>query len=180
MLWIIFNKFTLIYDGIVCFVFFFFQAEDGIRDVAVTGVQTCALPISKGIPRKARTAGEAALTPSTIPLVVFTWSSANVAPANGISSNPANAAMRARPLPRVISPPGLVAYHNRDPPVFPLDLAKQRQRKSTRATYSDEGGQKCRGISIVACALIGWPHTQKRSEERRVGKECRSRWSPYH
>src|SRR2546429_1176187 len=29
-----------------CHVFFFFQAEDGIRDVAVTGVQTCALPIS--------------------------------------------------------------------------------------------------------------------------------------
>src|SRR2546422_11208067 len=28
------------------FFFFFFQAEDGIRDVAVTGVQTCALPIS--------------------------------------------------------------------------------------------------------------------------------------
>src|SRR3989449_5954162 len=32
----------------MCYVwfFFFFQAEDGIRDVAVTGVQTCALPIS--------------------------------------------------------------------------------------------------------------------------------------
>src|SRR2546430_6131088 len=29
----------------VCF-FFFFQAEDGIRDLTVTGVQTCALPIS--------------------------------------------------------------------------------------------------------------------------------------
>src|SRR2546430_3779598 len=27
-------------------VFFFFQAEDGIRDLTVTGVQTCALPIS--------------------------------------------------------------------------------------------------------------------------------------
>src|SRR5438874_12439790 len=27
------------------FVFFFFQAEDGIRDLYVTGVQTCALPI---------------------------------------------------------------------------------------------------------------------------------------
>src|SRR3712207_7623126 len=27
--------------------FFFFQAEDGIRDIGVTGVQTCALPISK-------------------------------------------------------------------------------------------------------------------------------------
>ena len=30
-----------------CFFFvFFFQAEDGIRDTSVTGVQTCALPIS--------------------------------------------------------------------------------------------------------------------------------------
>src|SRR3989449_11549853 len=34
-------------------VFFFFQAEDGIRDVAVTGVQTCALPISLRFPRYA-------------------------------------------------------------------------------------------------------------------------------
>src|SRR2546422_805595 len=44
--------------GAVCFrlltVFFFFQAEDGIRDVAVTGVQTCALPICEaGPPRDA-------------------------------------------------------------------------------------------------------------------------------
>src|SRR2546425_6217894 len=30
----------------VIFFFFFFQAEDGIRDKLVTGVQTCALPIS--------------------------------------------------------------------------------------------------------------------------------------
>ena len=30
---------------VVMFVFFFFQAEDGIRDIGVTGVQTCALPI---------------------------------------------------------------------------------------------------------------------------------------
>src|SRR5216683_2968025 len=28
--------------------FFFFQAEDGIRDLIVTGVQTCALPICRG------------------------------------------------------------------------------------------------------------------------------------
>src|SRR5256885_3408507 len=33
------------------FFFFFFQAEDGIRDYKVTGVQTCALPIS---PRELR------------------------------------------------------------------------------------------------------------------------------
>src|SRR2546427_3656987 len=31
------------------FFFFFFQAEDGIRDLTVTGVQTCALPISKSV-----------------------------------------------------------------------------------------------------------------------------------
>src|SRR5438445_13847258 len=33
--------------------FFFFQAEDGIRDIGVTGVQTCALPISPKKPRNA-------------------------------------------------------------------------------------------------------------------------------
>src|SRR2546430_5612556 len=36
-------KFGRLHYGIV---FFFFQAEDGIRDLTVTGVQTCALPIS--------------------------------------------------------------------------------------------------------------------------------------
>src|SRR3712207_3895173 len=34
---------------ILVYLFFFFQAEDGIRDIGVTGVQTCALPISLGI-----------------------------------------------------------------------------------------------------------------------------------
>src|SRR2546426_8449194 len=33
--------------GSVILFFFFFQAEDGIRDYKVTGVQTCALPISR-------------------------------------------------------------------------------------------------------------------------------------
>src|SRR2546425_5762138 len=33
-------------EGNSCSLFFFFQAEDGIRDKLVTGVQTCALPIS--------------------------------------------------------------------------------------------------------------------------------------
>src|SRR5204862_1184059 len=39
--------------------FFFFQAEDGIRDLYVTGVQTCALPISErsGLPAYAPGAG---------------------------------------------------------------------------------------------------------------------------
>src|SRR6266853_4128289 len=33
------------FSDFVIFIFFFFQAEDGIRDLTVTGVQTCALPI---------------------------------------------------------------------------------------------------------------------------------------
>src|SRR5438445_13765419 len=41
--------------------FFFFQAEDGIRDIGVTGVQTCALPIS------AYLAGRAAVLRGDVP-----------------------------------------------------------------------------------------------------------------
>src|SRR5947209_19756976 len=33
---------------------FFFQAEDGIRDIGVTGVQTCALPICTNVPHTVR------------------------------------------------------------------------------------------------------------------------------
>src|SRR5438876_1614804 len=45
---------------IVCFFFFFFffQAEDGIRDGRVTGVQTCALPISLYAKGKIRLQGD--------------------------------------------------------------------------------------------------------------------------
>src|SRR2546421_12929598 len=35
--------------------FFFFQAEDGIRDLIVTGVQTCALPISQAVAEQGAT-----------------------------------------------------------------------------------------------------------------------------
>src|ERR1019366_7860020 len=46
--------------GVFYFFFFFFQAEDGIRDWSVTGVQTCALPISGRLARGAPDAGTAA------------------------------------------------------------------------------------------------------------------------
>src|SRR2546430_5500922 len=36
---------TVVSYQAVSLIFFFFQAEDGIRDLTVTGVQTCALPI---------------------------------------------------------------------------------------------------------------------------------------
>src|SRR5690606_39484825 len=48
--WDYFRCSALSFVGVVGFhFFFFFQAEDGIRDFHVTGVQTCALPISLGI-----------------------------------------------------------------------------------------------------------------------------------
>src|SRR2546430_12039137 len=44
--------------GVICsyshLFFFFFQAEDGIRDLTVTGVQTCALPIYEMGPERLR------------------------------------------------------------------------------------------------------------------------------
>src|SRR2546429_3274138 len=40
---------SILLQYVLVFFFFFFQAEDGIRDVAVTGVQTCALPICTAI-----------------------------------------------------------------------------------------------------------------------------------
>src|SRR5437762_6510634 len=50
-------------------VYFFFQAEDGIRDTSVTGVQTCALPISNGI-----TPGTPTLVSKTASTITITWS----------------------------------------------------------------------------------------------------------
>src|SRR2546429_1192261 len=61
---------------------FFFQAEDGIRDVAVTGVQTCALPISFG---------RASLMFSALPSTVAPFNAAiafSPSPSLSISTNP--------------------------------------------------------------------------------------------
>src|SRR2546427_3037676 len=82
----------------VLFFFFFFQAEDGIRDLTVTGVQTCALPISSYL-------------------------------------------------------------------LHPPLLDEMGLRTGLR--WYIEGFKERSNIAV-------------RSEERRVGKECRSRWSPYH
>src|SRR5256885_3512001 len=95
---------------------FFFQAEDGIRDYKVTGVQTCALPIS----------------------------------------------LR----------PARVARH----PV------RRRTRERLRPASPPGGGCARRGARLGLEAVRQGPQValRHRSEERRVGKECRSRWSPYH
>src|SRR3712207_6991938 len=46
-IFIVFLMRSLSVKGIFVSVVFFFQAEDGIRDIGVTGVQTCALPICR-------------------------------------------------------------------------------------------------------------------------------------
>src|SRR2546429_172453 len=53
--------------------FFFFQAEDGIRDVAVTGVQTCALPIL-------RCARNLSFPPRSHTLATMHWSFSPIGP----------------------------------------------------------------------------------------------------
>src|SRR3989449_2146762 len=104
------------FTSLIRFFFFFFQAEDGIRDVAVTGVQTCALPICLGDP--------------TRPPVTFD--------AIGCGDPAARARLLAR---------------------MPDSAACGRVLGQTHHVLDPSG---------------------LRSEERRVGKECRSRWSPYH
>src|SRR5260221_3895036 len=93
---------------------FFFQAEDGIRDHCVTGVQTCALPIFGA----------------------------------GVAAGLSRASSWA---------------------------------ESTLARHGDAvkglaGSATCPELLHHAAGHDPF----RRSEERRVGKECRSRWSPYH
>src|SRR5690606_40817035 len=62
---------------------FFFQAEDGIRDFHVTGVQTCALPIYSGVPFQAHSLGSAAhSTAGMTPELYIRWLAMSVFSAN--------------------------------------------------------------------------------------------------
>src|SRR2546429_4175243 len=96
--------------------YFFFQAEDGIRDVAVTGVQTCALPICDF------DAGDK----------------------------------------YVLSCQRLL---------HPVLVWMDNQR--VVIVYKEGLDRRIQGV-------IQEQSTDVRSEERRVGEECRSRWAPYH
>src|ERR1039457_3478082 len=88
--------------------FFFFQAEDGIRGYNVTGVQTCALPISSPRPVSSGTAASvpspSARTAPGVAACSAVWSKARVrssaGPTTAISAGPAShASATARPAP---------------------------------------------------------------------------------
>ena len=58
---------------------------------------------------------------------------------------------------------------------------KQRQRSQQEIAKLNQQLQKAaKEIETTKLLLTEREKTQLRSEERRVGKECRSRWSPYH
>src|SRR5690606_40773593 len=98
---------------------FFFQAEDGIRDFHVTGVQTCALPIFA-------------------PKMMFASAAAELATSCAAS---------------------LISNRPRSEPPW-IDSSTPWAPSMLASSSGEE-------IAISAAA---------RSEERRVGKECRPRW----
>src|SRR5256886_6704919 len=73
--------------------FFFFQAEDGIRDLTVTGVQTCALPISftnLAIAGVGSLSGDSPLTPNmniSLPGVGYVVLNEQIPSGDGVSSS---------------------------------------------------------------------------------------------
>ena len=136
------------------FFFFFFQAEDGIRDWSVTGVQTCALPI---------------------------WAAAALSEADRpVPKAHLDAIDRIAPSLRTLrhSDGSLARFHGGGRgSEGRLDHALAASGVKSRAPDGLSMGfarLSAGRTSIIVDA------TEPRSEERRVGKECRSRWSPYH
>src|SRR2546427_9302687 len=101
-------------------VFFFFQAEDGIRYLTVTGVQTCALPISslfgKGV------------SSSSMPGVFNTAANAGSFFTVLISEKPSSRALRDRKSTRLNSSHSQISYA-----VFCL---KKKKKQKTHAAHS--------------------------------------------
>src|SRR6266404_4907053 len=82
-------------------IFFFFQAEDGIRDKLVTGVQTCALPISPPAP-----AAHSIPSQSPLPLgSAHVASESPPAPAHPPPLSPCRYSQSPRPPTPIHSPP---------------------------------------------------------------------------
>src|SRR5439155_11657988 len=104
---------------------FFFQAEDGIRDGHVTGVQTCALPILS-----VKTSSQ-----------FYSDDEEDPPDSDGVSTDSLN--------------------HDHSPP------AQAQMGQAPATPVHVDSSDRYLNFSV-------------RSEERRVGKECRSRWGELH
>ena len=58
--------------------------------------------------------------------------------------------------------------------------AAQAGQVDLACVYPALSGQQVTGFTLTSLPTFGYRVISLRSEERRVGKECRSRWSPYH
>ena len=61
---------------------------------------------------------------------------------------------------------------------FDVDLAREIARSMNKELKIED--MSCGSSTRAAASGAGSAAGAERSEERRVGKECRSRWSPYH
>src|SRR2546430_4425443 len=155
---------------------FFFQAEDGIRDLTVTGVQTCALPISRRRVEEAlRRHPLASINAADRPYTMLAWYYAEAGHPD-----------RGRQLLaeyEVAVPEGLrrrdAFRHGAAAAVAFAEGRVQDAITGYRAWYDEAGCAVC-GLFELGRAYERAGQRDSRSEERRVGKECRSRWSPYH
>src|SRR3989475_2285794 len=217
--------------------FFFFQAEDGIRDLTVTGVQTCALPISDEMERQG-------LDPrrSSLRLGIFgaePWTNemrANIEKrlsleafdlyglSEVIGPGVAQECVESRDgltlwedhfYPEVVEAASgkpladgekgeliltsltkealpIIRYRTRDLTRL-LPGTARAMRRMEKVTGRSDDMLIIRGVNLFPSQIEELilkqpglsPHyaleiSKDRSEERRVGKECRSRWSPYH
>src|SRR2546422_6230040 len=178
--------------------FFFFQAEDGIRDVAVTGVQTCALPILFRAVRRGAGAGAVKVTIGQRASRSLTLTSEHVktfaqltGDYNPLHFDPEFAA-RTR-FGKLVVQGGLTtgllhALVAMDLP-GPGTVFLSQSWKFTAPVYiGDTITAEAEIVSVHAAKPVCQLKvrvTRQTGEtvlegERRVGKECRSRWSPYH
>src|SRR3712207_8904372 len=68
------------------------------------------------------------------------------------------------------------------PGITPDALAQVAVRRFTNHARLSGAVSGATGLpgAVVDVGVLAWTQSRMRSEERRVGKECRSRWSPYH
>ena len=59
-------------------------------------------------------------------------------------------------------------------------IQERSKRKAAENKHNNLETQMLIGLAHDRIIYLGMAYIEMRSEERRVGKECRSRWSPYH